>query len=361
MMKLRTLASAFPVLPAGVGAPLPPHPIGGSVSALQAAVLTFQNYLSTIANPASPPAIVAVTLTQLASAGPGLAAAIADATQGIAATSGLPSGTTTLLQKYASLVTAAQTAFATWVAAPTAANTPAAVSDVQAIIQNALSSVVTLYGANLLDDIKTNGCPGSPAVVNGFQTAYNALVPDLYSTLPMSGVYDAATQAALDNVLPGQAIACPTAGGGGLPPLPPITKVCPVGTMPGAGGTCVAVTPVVAGSGGAASSNTALYVAGGALVLGGLAWWMYANRAKRNPPAWYTEAPSRALRQRVGSDAEWVGKRVQLHPGLDRWMMGDRYGVVVRVHRTKPGVVFVHLDRSGKTLPFRAVDLTTVY
>ncbi len=30
-----------------------------------------------------------------------------------------------------------------------------------------------------------------------------------------------------------------------------------------------------------------------------------------------------------------VGNRVELHPGLDRWMMGDRYGDVARLGRTK--------------------------
>jgi hypothetical protein len=44
-----------------------------------------------------------------------------------------------------------------------------------------------------------------------------------------------------------------------------------------------------------------------------------------------------------------VGDRVELDPGLDRWMMGDRYGDVARLGRTK---VYVKLDRSGKTIGF---------
>ena len=48
------------------------------------------------------------------------------------------------------------------------------------------------------------------------------------------------------------------------------------------------------------------------------------------------------------------GQRVELHPGADRWMMGDRYGAVVRA---KNGIVDVKLDRSGRTLQFSEGDL----
>lgn len=41
------------------------------------------------------------------------------------------------------------------------------------------------------------------------------------------------------------------------------------------------------------------------------------------------------------------GDRVELHPGTDAWMMGDRYGTVVKQART--GTVSVAMDRSGKT------------
>ena len=43
------------------------------------------------------------------------------------------------------------------------------------------------------------------------------------------------------------------------------------------------------------------------------------------------------------------GQRVELHPGTDRWMMGDRLGVVTRIDTSK-GVVRVKLDVSGKSI-----------
>jgi hypothetical protein len=32
-----------------------------------------------------------------------------------------------------------------------------------------------------------------------------------------------------------------------------------------------------------------------------------------------------------------IGQRVELHPGMDAWMMGDRYGVVVKTGRKLDG------------------------
>jgi hypothetical protein len=52
-----------------------------------------------------------------------------------------------------------------------------------------------------------------------------------------------------------------------------------------------------------------------------------------------------------------VGERVQLHPGTDRWMMGDRYGEVVKVTRE---YVHVKLDKSGKTMKFSENNLTAL-
>jgi hypothetical protein len=43
------------------------------------------------------------------------------------------------------------------------------------------------------------------------------------------------------------------------------------------------------------------------------------------------------------------GQRVELHPGTDQWMMGDRCGRVVRTN-PKTGLVHVKMDRSGRTL-----------
>ena len=49
-----------------------------------------------------------------------------------------------------------------------------------------------------------------------------------------------------------------------------------------------------------------------------------------------------------------AGRRVELHPATDRWMMGDRFGEVVRF---RDGVVHVRLDKSRKTLRFRPDDI----
>lgn len=48
------------------------------------------------------------------------------------------------------------------------------------------------------------------------------------------------------------------------------------------------------------------------------------------------------------------GERVQLHPGTDRWMMGDRYGVVTGHIK---GKIRVKLDKSGKSLLFYNKDV----
>ncbi len=44
-----------------------------------------------------------------------------------------------------------------------------------------------------------------------------------------------------------------------------------------------------------------------------------------------------------------IGRRVELHPATDRWMMGDRYGEIVKVGRE---YLYVKLDKSGKTIKF---------
>lgn len=51
-----------------------------------------------------------------------------------------------------------------------------------------------------------------------------------------------------------------------------------------------------------------------------------------------------------------IGQRVELHPATDAWMMGDRYGEVVKIGRT---YIHVKMDRSGKVRKVRA-DLLTV-
>jgi hypothetical protein len=44
-----------------------------------------------------------------------------------------------------------------------------------------------------------------------------------------------------------------------------------------------------------------------------------------------------------------LGRRVQVHPGCDCWMQGDRYGVVVKVGRR---LIHVRMDRSGRVRRF---------
>lgn len=44
-----------------------------------------------------------------------------------------------------------------------------------------------------------------------------------------------------------------------------------------------------------------------------------------------------------------TGRRVELSPSTDQWMMGDRYGDVAKVDDER-GLVHVKMDRSGRTL-----------
>lgn len=43
------------------------------------------------------------------------------------------------------------------------------------------------------------------------------------------------------------------------------------------------------------------------------------------------------------------GQRVEVHPGTNAWIFGDRFGEVVKVGRK---LVHVKMDRSGRTLKF---------
>lgn len=54
--------------------------------------------------------------------------------------------------------------------------------------------------------------------------------------------------------------------------------------------------------------------------------------------------------------------RVQIPAFTDRWMMGDRYGEVVKTTKKRDGieVVSVKLDKSGKTLRFVLSECTPV-
>jgi hypothetical protein len=42
-----------------------------------------------------------------------------------------------------------------------------------------------------------------------------------------------------------------------------------------------------------------------------------------------------------------LGKRVQMHPATDQWMMGDRYGEIVGYIQAS-GFYKVKLDKSGR-------------
>lgn len=63
-----------------------------------------------------------------------------------------------------------------------------------------------------------------------------------------------------------------------------------------------------------------------------------------------------------------IGKRVQIHPALDRWMMGDKYGEITAVSKKcysfldpkdlRNGHRFtVKLDKSGKRIRLREADI----
>lgn len=49
-----------------------------------------------------------------------------------------------------------------------------------------------------------------------------------------------------------------------------------------------------------------------------------------------------------------VGDRVELEPATDRWMMGDRFGEVVRKGRIR---VTLHFERSGKRVAMHPVNV----
>src|SRR5215831_12261189 len=52
-----------------------------------------------------------------------------------------------------------------------------------------------------------------------------------------------------------------------------------------------------------------------------------------------------------------VSARVESHPATDAWIMGDRYGTVVKVGRK---LVHVKMDRSGRVRRFAPRNLLTV-
>lgn len=67
-----------------------------------------------------------------------------------------------------------------------------------------------------------------------------------------------------------------------------------------------------------------------------------------------------------------IGKRMQLHPATDRWMMGDRFGEIVAIskrvrHYIDPkdprnGQIFtVVMDRSGKRIRVSEGHIDHIY
>lgn len=52
-----------------------------------------------------------------------------------------------------------------------------------------------------------------------------------------------------------------------------------------------------------------------------------------------------------------VGQRAEAHPATDAWMMGDRFGLVVKIGRTS---VHVKMDRSGKVRRFHPSNLLII-
>lgn len=52
-----------------------------------------------------------------------------------------------------------------------------------------------------------------------------------------------------------------------------------------------------------------------------------------------------------------VGQRVEIHPATDAWMMGDRYGEVIKI---RGDLAWVKMDRSGKVRKFAVETLTVI-
>ena len=66
------------------------------------------------------------------------------------------------------------------------------------------------------------------------------------------------------------------------------------------------------------------------------------------------------MRTMYCTDAQ-VNDRVELHPGTDRWAMGDRYGVVVsKFSRNGMTHYRVKLDKSGRTITFPSFQIADV-
>lgn len=50
------------------------------------------------------------------------------------------------------------------------------------------------------------------------------------------------------------------------------------------------------------------------------------------------------------------GMRVELHPGTSFWMMGARYGEVIKIG-PRSGHIHVKLDATGRTMAFHPLNI----
>ena len=132
----------------------------------------------------------------------------------------------------------------------------------------------------------------------------------------------------------------------------------PASVAPGAPGSAADTTPVAPAStswwGGLPTWEKYAIVGGGVAVVGAIAYYLTVLKPKN--------AVANKKRRRMHRNSQQrlrIGHRVELHPGTDRWMMGDRFGRVEKFD--KRGVmVYVRLDKSGKLLKFRERDLNIV-
>ena len=71
----------------------------------------------------------------------------------------------------------------------------------------------------------------------------------------------------------------------------------------------------------------------------------YESMLPKKYQAANVEKSQKAQDQRLAAMGWYVGQRASMHPATDAFMMGDRYGDVVKVGKTK---IHVKMDRSGK-------------
>jgi hypothetical protein len=140
------------------------------------------------------------------------------------------------------------------------------------LITTALTAAVTAsqktlaayWGSVLTAHVTANGCPVETGLVNLFQLSYNAA--GFSQTIPVTNVYDAATQAALNEVSPGQGVPCPAST------VVPAPAPAPGQTVPPA---IVVVNPQAAAAA-PAPTNVPLVI-GAVAAVGVVGWFVYAT------------------------------------------------------------------------------------